>query len=300
MSVHEKKRETLRALLLEKKLVRTPVPFDAISALLAEKAGFEAIALGGFPTVGSLLGLPDIGLLTLSGNVDACRRMANITRIPLIVDADNGYGGIPNVVRTVRELENAGASAIVLEDQVFPKRCGHMNGKQLVSMEEFLAKISAAVESRNDPNLAIIARTDARAVVGFDESIRRANQSIKTGADLAFIEAPQSIRELEEIPKRVSGKLLVNMLDFGKPPMLSHDRIGELGYAIVVHPTALLFHHVQQSRSLLKSLHQSGSTASFSGQMASFQDYLELVGMPSFQSMEEKSIHAVRKNQAIE
>lgn len=288
LNTAEAKRKRLRALIQGDKMIRCPVAMDVLSGLLIEKAGFEATAIGGFPSVGSQFGLPDIGLLTMSEVVENCRRMSNAIRIPLFVDADTGYGGIPNVMRTVRELENAGASGIIVEDQVWPKRCGHMEGKQIVTQEEYLARIRAAAMTRQDPNLVIVARTDAAAIRGIDEAIQRANRALEAGADVAFVEAPQTLADLVRIPKEVKGPCKVNMLNGGKTPLFSHQELEKMGFRITVHPTAILFHYVHSTRQLLANLSMYETTQLDEKNMVSFDQYTQIVGLPEIRSMEKR------------
>lgn len=208
-----------RELLNKPGIIRSLGAHDVFTARLIEVAGLETVFIGGFGTSASLLGLPDVGFLTLSEMSDAVRRMALRVNIPVVADGDIGHGDLHNVVRTVRELEPAGAAGILLEDQVTPKRCGHFQGKQLIPAAEMILKLRAALDSRRDANFVIIARTDARAVEGIEAAIARANRYAETGADVCFIEAPETGEELERIPREVSRPLLVNMLTGGATPI---------------------------------------------------------------------------------
>src|SRR5205814_9260941 len=199
-------------------------------------SGLEAVFLGGFGTAASLFGLPDIGLVTLTEMADAVRRMAMRVSIPVVADGDTGHGDLHNVARTVREFEAAGAAGVLLEDQVTPKRCGHFQGKQVIPPAEMVLKLKAALDARKDNDFVIIARTDARAVEGIDSAIDRANRYAAAGADVCFIEAPQSRAELERIPREVKHPLLVNMLTGGVTPILTVDELEKLCYKIVVCP----------------------------------------------------------------
>ena len=213
---------------------------DAFSALLFERSGVPLLFLGGFGVAASMLGLPDVGLLTLTEMVDAIRRITACISVPLIADGDTGHGDLHNVVRTVREFERAGAAGILLEDQAFPKRCGHFPGKQLISSEEMCLKLRAALDARRDSHFAIIARTDARAVEGIDRAIERACAYAHEGVDIGFIEAPQTREELERLPREVPLPLLVNVLT-GVTPILSTAELERLGYKLAVCPvTGLL------------------------------------------------------------
>src|SRR5437870_2763237 len=211
----------LRELLHKPGVIRSLGAHDVFTARLIEAAGLETVFLGGFGTSASLLGLPDVGFLTLTEMADAIRRMAQRVAIPVVADGDTGHGDLHNVVRTVREFERAGAAGILLEDQVTPKRCGHFQGKQVIPTEEMVLKLRAALDARRDPDFVLVARTDARAVEGIEGAIERANRYGATGADVCFIEAPESRAELEEIPRAVRYPLLVNMLSGGVTPILT-------------------------------------------------------------------------------
>src|SRR3989441_5322343 len=211
----------IRQLLAQPGIIRSLGAHDVFTALIVEQAGFETVFIGGFGTSASLLGLPDVGFLTLTEMADAVRRMAQRVAIPVVADGDTGHGDLHNVVRTVREFEQAGAAGILLEDQVTPKRCGHFQGKQVIAAEEMVLKLRAALDARRDPDFVIVARTDARAVEGIDAAISRVNHYGAAGADVCFIEAPQTREELERIPREVAKPLLVNMLTGGVTPILT-------------------------------------------------------------------------------
>src|SRR5688572_24943060 len=226
----------LRELLNQLDIIRSLGAHDVFTARLIEAAGLETVFLGGFGTSASLLGLPDVGLITLTEMADAVRRMAQRVSIPVVADGDTGHGNLHNVVRTVREFERAGAAGILLEDQVTPKRCGHFEGKQVIAADEMVLKFKAACSARRDPDFVIIARTDARAVEGLDAAIARVNRYAAAGADVCFIEAPQGLDELRRIPREVKHPLLVNMLSGGVTPILPVAELEQLGYKIVVCP----------------------------------------------------------------
>lgn len=229
-----------RELLRRPGVIRSLGAHDVFTARLIELAGLETVFLGGFGTCASLLGLPDVGLITLSEMADAVRRMSGRVRIPVVADGDTGHGDLHNVVRTVREFEAAGAAGILLEDQVTPKRCGHFEGKQIISADDMVEKLKAAQEARRDPDFVLIARTDARAVEGIGGAIARAQRYAAAGADVCFIEAPESLEELRRIPREVKCPLLVNMLTGGVTPILPVEELHELGYKIVVCPIETL------------------------------------------------------------
>src|SRR5579864_5480455 len=248
----------LRELLQKPGIIRSLGAHDVFTARLIEAAGLETVFIGGFGTSASLLGLPDVGFLTLTEMADAVRRMAQRVSIPVVADGDTGHGDLHNVVRTVREFEQAGAAGILLEDQVTPKRCGHFAGKQVIAMEEMALKLKAALDARRDPNFVIIARTDAVAMEGIDAAIARANRYGQTGADVCFIEAPNSRQELERIPRDVRYPLLVNMLTGGATPIMPVNELERLGYKIVVCPIESLLVAGSAIQRLIKNLLDRG------------------------------------------
>ncbi|WP_042365238.1 isocitrate lyase/PEP mutase family protein [Streptacidiphilus neutrinimicus] len=235
-------RARLRALLTDGGLITAPGVYDGLTAALVARTGFGAAYLTGAGVAVGGFGLPDIGLLTATEMTDRARIVATaLGGVPLIADADTGYGAPTNVVRTVREYERAGVAAILLEDQAFPKRCGHLPDKELVPAVEFEAKLGAALDARTDPDLVVIARTDARGPLGLCEAIDRANRYARAGADVIFVEAPQSIEEIERIAAEVTDvPLLINMVQGGLTPDTAPDRLAKLGYRIAIHPGALL------------------------------------------------------------
>jgi 2-methylisocitrate lyase-like PEP mutase family enzyme len=225
----------LRRLLQQPDIVQAPGAFDGMTATLIEQAGFPAVYMTGAGTSASK-GFPDFGLLTMSEMVENAAVIARTVKVPVISDADTGYGNELNVTRTVREFESRGVAAIHIEDQVAPKRCGHLDGKEVVSREEFEIKIRAAVAARRDPDFLIIARTDSRAVIGFEEAIARANQAIAAGADMAFVEAVADLEEMAEAPKRVNGPCLLNVVPGGKTPLVSMADAQAMGYRLAIFP----------------------------------------------------------------
>ena len=229
----------LRALLKRQEILVAPGAYDGISARMIEQAGFAAAYMTGSGTAASL-GFPDFGLVTMSEMVENAGVITRSISLPLIADADTGYGNELNVTRTVREYEARNVAAIHIEDQVAPKRCGHLDGKEVVSREEFAIKIRAAVKARRDPDFMIIARTDARAVLGLDEAIERANRALAEGADMAFVEAAQSLEEMAAVPQRVKGPCLLNQVPGGKTPLVSMDEAQAMGYRLMIVPGILL------------------------------------------------------------
>jgi 2-methylisocitrate lyase-like PEP mutase family enzyme len=266
-----------RELLAAPGVIRSLGAHDVFTARLVEAAGLETVFIGGFGTSASLLGLPDVGFLTLTEMADAVRRMAMRVRIPVVADGDTGHGDLHNVVRTVREFEQAGAAAVILEDQVTPKRCGHFQGKQIIPASEMVLKLRAALDARRDPDFAVIARTDARAVEGIAGAIDRANRYGEAGADVCFIEAPTSREELERIPREVARPLLVNMLTGGVTPILPADELGRLGYKIVVCPIESLLVTATAVQRLIQTLLTRGRVDLPAPEMMTFAQIKELL-----------------------
>ena len=252
---------------------------DVLTAVLMEKAGFELTFVGGFSTSATLHGLPDLDFLGLAEMRDAVGRVARRVEIPVIADADTGHGDLHNVARTAREFETAGAAGLILEDQVAPKRCGHFEDKSVVSREEYLLRIRAAAGARSDPDFVIVARTDARATHGLDEAIHRVNSACDAGADVAFVEAPLSVEELETIAERVEAPKLINVLAFGKTPLLSATELEELGYKIVVAPIATLLVAAKAVAELCATFLRDGHTRALAERMLTFDEIKEALDL---------------------
>ena len=248
----------LRRLIREPGLIIAPGAYDCVTAALIEQAHFPAVYMTGAGTSVSL-GYPDYGLVTMSEMVANAGRVASAISVPLISDADTGYGNELNVTRTVREFERAGAAAIHIEDQEFPKRCGHLDDKRVIDRDAYTAKIRAAVAARRDPDFTIIARTDARAVAGLEEALIRANGALAAGADAVFVEAPQTVEEIAEIPRRVTGPCLLNVVGAGKSPLIDFETAESFGYKIAIVPVLLLSRAVEACESALTALRASKS-----------------------------------------
>jgi carboxyvinyl-carboxyphosphonate phosphorylmutase len=271
----------LRELLAAGEPVLAPGVYDALGARLVEEAGFEAVYMTGFGTAASLLGLPDVGLLTMSEMVDQAHRIARACALPVIADADTGYGNAINVVRTVQEFERAGVAGIHLEDQVMPKKCGHMEGKQVISPDEMVMKIRAATAARQSRDFVIIARTDARAVEGLTAALDRARRYRDAGADMLFVEAATSDREIEAVASTLADVPLVfNWAEGGKTPPIPHDRLRELGFAIVIFPISTLLTAVASIRRALAEIAASGSPIPIMDGIPTFAEFLEFIGLP--------------------
>jgi carboxyvinyl-carboxyphosphonate phosphorylmutase len=279
----------LRQLLQTGEMVLAPGCYDALGARLIEEAGFGAAYMTGFGSAASRLGRPDIGLMTLSEMVDNARRIAQAVDIPVIADADTGYGNAINVIRTVHEYEAAGVGAIHLEDQVMPKKCGHMDGKQLVAAAEMTAKVEAAVAARRSPDFVIIARTDARAVEGLESALRRARLYREAGADALFVEAPQSEAEIEAVARAFPDvALLFNYAEGGKTPAVTHEFLRELGFSIVIFPLCVLLAATGAIRSALQRIKDDGTPIELVPSLSAFGEFLDFIGMDEIRELERR------------
>jgi len=277
----------LRSLLVAGDPLLLPGAYDALSARLVEAAGFDAVYMTGFGTTATLLGMPDVGLLSGAEMVDNARRMARAVDVPLVSDADTGYGNAVNVARTVEEFERAGVAGIHLEDQVAPKRCGHMTGKQVVPVDEMVEKLRAAVAARSDPDFVLIARTDARAVEGLEGALARARTYRDAGADVLFVEAPQSEREVEQVAAAFPDTPLVfNWVERGMTPMLPLERVAELGFALVLFPVASLFSATRGMQRYLTRLRETGTPLAALDDAVPFDEFTDLVGLPQVRGFE--------------
>lgn len=279
-------RKNLRQLLKRKKLIVAPGAYDALTAKLIEGTGFEALYMTGYGTAASMLGLPDIGLLTMTEMLSNVRAIADAVEIPLIADADTGYGNAINVIRTVREYEKAGAAALHIEDQVWPKRCGHMAGKQVIPKEDMSAKIRAATENRSSADFLIIARTDALAVEGWESTIERARAYIEAGADILFIEAPETEEQMERIPKLFEAPCLINIAP--RTPLLSVKRLEQMGYAIAIYPGICLAATIRANMEELRRMKESGEPPDFGDFLASFLEFNQFIGVAHYNEIEQK------------
>ena len=282
---------TIRELLNQPGIICTLGAHDVLSAVLIEQAGFETVFIGGFGTSASLFGLPDLNFVNMMEMVDATRRMAHRLSIPVIADADTGHGDLHNVMRCVNEFESAGAAGIILEDQVFPKRCGHFGNKEVIPADEMILKFRAAVEARNDPDFIFIARTDARETDGLDEAINRINRYCDAGADIAFIEAPLSVGELETICKQVQYPKFVNMLSFGKTPILSAKELEDMGFKMMVAPIDSVLLTAKIMKQMAEVFKHDGHTRSLYDQMVDFDEIKNILGLNDYLSLKERLNH---------
>jgi 2-methylisocitrate lyase-like PEP mutase family enzyme len=272
-----------RELLRRDAMIVAPGAYDALSALIIQQAGFGAVYMTGSGTAAGL-GYPDIGLVTMTEMVENAARIARAVRIPLIADADTGYGNELNVTRTVREYESRNVAGIHIEDQVTPKRCGHLDGKEIVPRAEFVAKIRAAVRARRSAAFVVIARTDARAVSGFDEAIARANEALAAGADMAFVEAAQSLEEVAQIPRRVNGPCLLNMVSGGKTPAVGLDEAEAMGYRMAILPGILFRNAIATFDRVLADLKQQRRMSPIAG-ADSLQDGFRRFGLDEWSAI---------------
>jgi 2,3-dimethylmalate lyase len=286
---HTKNKLSLRKQLEDKKKIMVlPGVFDALSARIAEKVGFDAIFQTGYGSAATLLGMPDYGFLNAGETIDNARRIMRAVSIPVIVDVDTGYGNPLNVWRLVRDLQSLGAAGIFLEDQVWPKRCGHMIGKEVVSKDDYIMKLKAAVEARKDKDFIIVARTDARAPLGLDEAIQRGRAYHKAGADVIFIEAPRSIDELKRIAKDINAPLVANMIEEGLTPNLPSKDLLKMGYRIVVFPLSALYAATFAIKQVFLELKNSGATQQARKMMVTFKDFNKFVDLHKYAALEKR------------
>ena len=270
-------------------MLLAPGVYDALSAKLARQAGFEAMFISGYSVAASHLGVPDIGLLTQTEVIDAARRVCRSVDCPVIVDADTGYGSVVNVVRTVKELVAAGAKGCFLEDQVWPKRCGHMKGKKVVPLEEHAGRIRAAVDARGSADFFIVARTDAREATGsLDDAIARARAYKAAGADGLFVEAPQSRAELERISRELEPPYVANMLEGGVTPLLTREELASLGFRIAVFPLSGLFAAARAMKEVFAHLKEKGTTSDIVDRLLTFHDFHQVVDLAAYHSLDER------------
>jgi 2,3-dimethylmalate lyase len=283
------KRTTLfKEYLQAKEILMIPIAHDPLCAKIIERAGFKVAGCAGYANSAALICAPDIELLTLTEMVNAVWRMADAVDLPLFADGDNGHGNTANVHRTVKQFEKAGAASLMLEDQVSPKRCGHMSGKHIVPRDEFVAKIKAAVDARTDEDFTILARTDAIALHGLPEAVDRARECVEAGADWVFLEAPESVEQLRMIPEMVSVPTLANMIPGGKTPVLPASELESMGFAAVVWPNAFTYAYAKLATNLASELLRTGTPAGFHDRMIEFKEFNELVGLPEIRESEQK------------
>jgi 2,3-dimethylmalate lyase len=286
---NKKPSASLREQLEDKnKIIVLPGVFDALSAKIAEHVGFEAMFQTGYGSAASLLGMPDFGLLNSGETVDNAMRIIRAVNVPVLVDADTGYGNPLNVWRLVRDLESLGAAGIFLEDQVWPKRCGHMAGKDVIAKEEYMPKLKAALEARHSKDFIIVARTDARAPIGLEEAIERGKAYRKAGADVIFVEAPRSVEELKTVAKEIDAPLVANMIEDGVTPNLSATELVKIGYRIAVFPLSAIYSATFAMRQVLTELKNSGTTKQSRNLMVTFKDFNQFMDLDHFRDLEKR------------
>jgi methylisocitrate lyase len=283
-----RKTSLFKQYLLAKEILMIPVAHDPLCANIIQRAGFKVVGCGGYANSAALLGAPDIELLTLTEMTDAVWRFADAVDLPVFADGDNGHGNSTNVQRTVKQFEKAGAASVMLEDQVSPKRCGHMSSKHVVPMDEFLAKIRAAVDARSDQDLTILARTDAIGVHGLSEAVDRAQQCVEAGADWVFLEAPETLEQLRQIPQLVSVPTLANMIPGGRTPILPASDLQSMGFAAVIFPNVFTYAYARLATDIASELLRTGTTAPFHDRMIEFEEFNELVGLPRIRQAEQR------------
>ena len=286
--MNETLRANLKRRLQESGLVLAPGVFDMVSLRLADTFGFDALYMTGYGTVASHLGLPDAGLATYSDMVGRVTAMARMAQKPLIADADTGYGGLLNMRHTIQGYEAAGAAAIQLEDQEFPKKCGHTPGRRVIPTEDMVRKIQVAVDSRTDPNFLIIARTDARTSLGLDEALRRGEAYARAGADILFIESPESEEEMRRIGKAFDLPLLANMVERGRTPVLSKQDLESIGYKLAIFPVTALLAAVAAMKSVYQQFQDQGSSSGGTTPLFDFSELTKLMGFEDVWEFEKR------------
>ena len=288
LGVHPGKNQRLRQMIGSGEFLIAPGVFDCLTARLAELAGVKALYMTGSGVSISRLGAPDIAILSFAEIVDQAKRIADVTELPLIADADTGYGGPLNVIRTVREFERAGVSAIQIEDQDWPKRCGHELGRTVVSVQEMVGRIKAAVDTRTDPDFLVVARTDARTTNGLQDAIDRAKAYEQAGADVIFVESPESIQEMRAVNEAIGVPSLANQVEGGRTPMLPATELAALGYTLAIYPNSITRLIAGVGQGFYRDLQQSGSTAQYADRMVNHRTLWDLFDYPAFIEAEKR------------
>jgi 2,3-dimethylmalate lyase len=281
-----KKTSIMKKLILDEEILVMPGAHDALSAKIIELVGFKALILGGYSATASRLGKPDVSFLTMTEMADCLRNIAEVVDIPVFADADTGYGNVTNVRHTIRAFEKAGVAALFIEDQVFPKRCGHMEGKQIIPTMDMVAKIKAAVDARVDEDLVIMARTDAVATDGVQEAIERANIYREAGADLILVEAVTSVEQMKRTNEGIDAPTMANMVEGGKTPILTVKELQDVGYSVVCIPNATVYATAWALRGLWSELKKEGTTRNWMDRMICFDDFNRLIGLDKVRDLE--------------
>ena len=281
-----KKTRLLRKYIGEDNILVMPGAHDALTAKIIEQSRFKAVTIGGYAASASLLGQPDLSFLSLTEMVDCVSRVVDAVDIPVFTDGDTGHGGVLNVRRTVKAIEKSGAAGMFIEDQVFPKRCGHMQNKQVIEKQEMIAKVKAAVDARTDDDFVIMARTDALAVNGLEDAIERGNLFSQAGADLIFVEAPTTVEQMQQITSHIDAPLLANNIEGGQSPVLSAAELEKIGYSVVVFPVAATYAIAKTVGDLMMEIAKTGSTKRFKDRMVSFDEFNQLIGLDALRNLE--------------
>ena len=283
--------QKLRELLTSKSIATAVGVYDGFTAKIVEQAGFDAALISGAAVATSLQGLPDNGMITLTEMADAAKRISSCVSIPVIADADNGYGNALNVRRTVQEFELGGCAALQLEDQASPKKCGHMDGKEVIPTIEHCRKIEMAAATRNE--MLILARTDAATVTGIDDAINRVNEYAKAGADFVIVDAPRTVEDLKKIGERVQAPVMVNLVEGGKTPYLSKEELQDLGFSIVCYPGVCTLSVIKTEKLILNKLKRVGNTQKYKDFIGVLKDHNDLVNNSFYQELEKKYVHGI-------
>ena len=287
--MHNKRKISIRERLEDANdIIILPGVYDALTAKIAEDVGFETAFQTGYGTSASLLGMPDFGFLNAGETLENAKRIINSVNIPILVDIDTGYGNPLNVWKIVKDLERIGAKGIFLEDQVWPKRCGHMTGKTVITKEEYILKLHAAIDAREDNEFIIVARTDSLAQFGIEEAIERGKEYKRIGADVIFIEAPKTIDQMELITKEIKAPLLANMIEEGITPNLTADQLRKMGFKMVVFPLSALYSATFAIKQTLQTLKKMGTTKELKNKMITFQEFNDLVNLSVYRKLEKK------------
>jgi methylisocitrate lyase len=286
-----KKTAIFRNLVQAPEILQLPCCHDGLAAKVLEQAGFKAIGAAGYGLSGSLLGMPDISVLMGSEMITQYRNICNTVSLPVLVDIDTGFGGVNSVIRTVKDCEKAGAVGVIIEDQTYPKRCGHMAGKDVIPVEEYLPKLKAALWAREDPDLVIMARTDSCAVHGIEEAVRRAKIYAQTGADMVFVEAVQAVEDMKRVNQALAESntpSMANMIEGGKTPLLRAQELQDLGYSVVAYPCGSVFTAVKALQGWARHLKEKGSTKDYQEHMLTFDEYFEFIGARAIREREKQ------------
>ena len=280
------RRKRFKQLVEAEEILLLPGAYDALSAKLIEAAGFQGVYMTGYGQAASKLGQPDVGLMTMTEMVERAGDMVMAVDIPVVCDADTGFGNNVNIVRTIREYERLGAAAIQLEDQTMPKKCGHMLGRDVIDAQDMVMKLKAAVAARTDPDFLIIARTDARTNYGIDEAIRRGKLYAEAGADIVFVESVESVEEMRRVNREIPARTIANMVETGRTPFLTARELQDVGYDLVVYPISSLFTAAKSVYDMLLDLKANGTTKNYLDKMMSFSQFNDFIGLPLVRELE--------------